>query len=127
MLRRLFFPALLLSACSIQHSAPPGPQPDDHLAHMSVADRMAPSSGGAFQDHPGLPASNNGAPGRLSASPRHGEWVKFAVEPGSTDSVMAWVVYPKTSGKAPVVVVVHEIFGLSTWVRNVADQVAADG
>jgi len=26
-----------------------------------------------------------------------------------------------------VVVVVHEIFGLSTWVRSVADQVAADG
>jgi carboxymethylenebutenolidase len=43
---------------------------------------------------------------------------------------MAWVVYPfsKTaSQKAPVVVVVHEIFGLSTWVRGVADQVAADG
>ena len=40
---------------------------------------------------------------------------------------MAWVVYPKSGGKAPVVVVVHEIFGLSTWVRSVADQVAAEG
>jgi carboxymethylenebutenolidase len=40
---------------------------------------------------------------------------------------MAWVVYPKTTRKAPVVVVVHEIFGLSTWVRGVADQVAAEG
>jgi carboxymethylenebutenolidase len=40
---------------------------------------------------------------------------------------MAWVVYPSTRQKAPVVVVVHEIFGLSTWVRGVADQVAADG
>ncbi len=40
---------------------------------------------------------------------------------------MAWIVYPKTSGKAPVVVIVHEIFGLSTWVRGVADQVAAEG
>jgi carboxymethylenebutenolidase len=36
-------------------------------------------------------------------------------------------VYPKSSAKAPVVVVVHEIFGLSTWVRAVADQAAADG
>jgi carboxymethylenebutenolidase len=37
-------------------------------------------------------------------------------------------VYPKTSNaKTPVVVVVHEIFGLSTWVRGVADQVAAEG
>ena len=41
---------------------------------------------------------------------------------------MAWVVYPSTSrAKSPVVVVVHEIFGLQTWVRGVADQVAADG
>ena len=28
---------------------------------------------------------------------------------------------------APVVVVIHEIFGLSGWVRGVADQLAADG
>src|SRR4029079_7119471 len=41
---------------------------------------------------------------------------------------MAWIVYPKTSNaKTPVVVVVHEIFGLQTWVRGVADQAAADG
>jgi carboxymethylenebutenolidase len=41
---------------------------------------------------------------------------------------MAWIVYPTTSNaKTPVVVVVHEIFGLSTWVRSVADQAAADG
>ncbi|HEU4642324.1 MAG TPA: dienelactone hydrolase family protein [Gemmatimonadaceae bacterium] len=46
---------------------------------------------------------------------------------GGNDSVKAWVVYPERSTKAPVVVVVHEIFGLSTWVRSVADQLAADG
>jgi carboxymethylenebutenolidase len=64
----------------------------------------------------------------LAASPRHGEWVKIAWEPGSADSLMAWIVYPSTSNaKTPVVVVVHEIFGLSTWIRGVADQVAADG
>jgi carboxymethylenebutenolidase len=37
------------------------------------------------------------------------------------------VVYPERSTKAPVVLVVHEIFGLSSWVRSVADQLAADG
>ena len=127
MLRRFLLPALLLAACSIQHSAPPGPVLDDHAAHMRAADLRAPTGSGAFQDRPGLPPSNNGAAARLSASPRHGEWVRFAVEPGSTDSVMAWVVYPSTRGKAPVVVVVHEIFGLSSWIRGVADQVASDG
>src|SRR5207249_10185318 len=75
-----------------------------------------------------LPPSNNAAKARLAASPRHGEWVKVAWEPGSSDSLMAWIVYPSTSNaKTPVVVVVHEIFGLSSWVRGVADQVAVDG
>lgn len=62
---------------------------------------------------------------RLSASPRHGEWVSIST--GAGDSVRAWVVYPERSSKAPVVLVVHEIFGLSTWIRGVADQLAAAG
>jgi carboxymethylenebutenolidase len=51
----------------------------------------------------------------------------IAAGPNPTDSVRAWLVYPERSTKAPVVVVIHEIFGLSTWVRAVADQLAADG
>ena len=62
---------------------------------------------------------------RLAASPRHGEWVMVGAGPG--DSVRAWVVYPERRDRAPVVVVVHEIFGLSNWIRGVADQLAADG
>jgi carboxymethylenebutenolidase len=46
---------------------------------------------------------------------------------GPSDSVRAWVEYPERSTKAPVVVVIHEIFGLSTWIRGVVDQLAADG
>jgi carboxymethylenebutenolidase len=103
--------------------------PDDHMAHMSATDMAAPNaSATGSQGTAGLPPSNNAAPARLAASPRHGEWVKFASAPGTADSIMAWVVYPSTNrAKAPVVVVVHEIFGLSTWVRGVADQVAAEG
>ena len=43
------------------------------------------------------------------------------------DSIRAFVVYPERNTQRPVVLVVHEIFGLSTWVRAVADQLAADG
>jgi carboxymethylenebutenolidase len=43
------------------------------------------------------------------------------------DSTRAWVVYPERSERAPVVIVIHEIFGLSPWIRSVADQLAADG
>jgi carboxymethylenebutenolidase len=72
----------------------------------------------------GLPAGAEEAAARLAASPRHGEW---AVIRSGEDSVRAWVVYPERSEKAPVVVVIHEIFGLSNWVRAVANQLAADG
>ncbi|HUP87733.1 MAG TPA: dienelactone hydrolase family protein [Longimicrobiales bacterium] len=65
------------------------------------------------------------AQARLTASPRHGEWV--VVKTGANDSVRAYLVYPERKSKAPVVVVIHEIFGLSNWVRSVADQLAADG
>ncbi len=121
-----------ITACTLQKvQLQQGAGTDDHLAHMNAADMVMPPRGAPSaelpQGHPGIPASNNSAPARLAASPRHGEWVKIAWESGSADSLMAWVVYPMTTEKAPVVVVVHEIFGLSTWVRAVADQVAADG
>jgi carboxymethylenebutenolidase len=95
---------------------------------MSAADMQAPNATQASQGNLALPPSANAAKARLESSPRHGEWVKIAWQPGSSDSLMAWIVYPSTSSaKTPVVVVVHEIFGLSTWIRGVADQVAADG
>jgi carboxymethylenebutenolidase len=105
------------------------PVADEHIMHMAPGDVAAPTAQtSADLGAPGLPPSNNEAPARLAASPRHAEWVKIPWEPGSRDSLMAWIVYPSTSNaKSPVVVVVHEIFGLSTWVRGVADQVAADG
>jgi carboxymethylenebutenolidase len=73
----------------------------------------------------GLPPDASGAPSRLASSPRHGEWV--TIRTGGGDSLRAWVVYPERSTKAPVILVVHEVFGLSSWVRSVADQLAADG
>jgi carboxymethylenebutenolidase len=72
-----------------------------------------------------IPASATTVADRLGKSPRHGEYVM--IRSGPSDSVRAWLVYPERSAKAPVIVVVHEIFGLSSWVRGVADQLAADG
>lgn len=62
---------------------------------------------------------------RLASSPRHGEWHMIRV--GTNDSVRVWMVYPERRSRAPVVVVVHEIYGLTPWIRGVADQFAADG
>ncbi len=71
-----------------------------------------------------LPAGAAEAAARLAASPRHGEW---AVIRTGNDSIRAWVVHPERRERAPVIVVIHEIFGLSNWIRAVADQLAADG
>ena len=73
----------------------------------------------------GLPADAELAASRLAESPRHGEWIAY--DAGGADSVTAWIVYPERHDKAPVVVVIHEIFGLTDWIRAVADQLAAEG
>lgn len=84
-----------------------------------AAPRSAPDADGA------LPADAAHALERLDNSPRHGEWQ--TIRTGAGDSVRAWVVYPERSTPAPVVLVVHEIYGLTGWIRAVADQLAADG
>ena len=60
----------------------------------------------------------------LNKSPRHQEWVKVTY---GSRTVNAFVVYPEVSHKAPVVLLIHEIFGLSDWARSMADDIAAMG
>ncbi len=100
------------------------PATDSHAA----ADHTVPPSSApnvSAPDNRGLPPDASGALARLSSSPRHGEWV--TIRSGNGDSLRTWVVYPERSSKASVVVVVHEVYGLSSWIRSVADQLAADG
>ena len=47
--------------------------------------------------------------------------------PRAATPIRTWVVYPERKEKAGVVIVIHEIFGLTDWIRGVADQLAADG
>ncbi len=61
---------------------------------------------------------------RLEKSPRHGEWVSFK---SGERTIKAFVVYPESKEKTPVVLVIHEIFGLTDWVRGVCDQLAENG
>lgn len=56
----------------------------------------------------------------------HGEWVTYA-RPGSKDSIRAYVAYPERKGKAPAVIVIHEIYGLTDWEPTVVDRLAANG
>lgn len=105
----------------------------DHIAHLSAsgdihaghflmelnwAERQAAPANSS------LPADDMGAQARLASSPRKGEYVKIDV---GGKPVNTWVVMPAGTGRAPVVVVIQEVFGLSDWIRGVADQLAAEG
>lgn len=100
-----------------------------HGRFRPVALVLALVAGGMGSPLPGasqtLPPGEEGALAHLDASPRHGEWVDF--DAGEGDMVRAWVVYPERSDPAPVVVVIHEIYALTDWIRSVADQLAAEG
>src|SRR5581483_1291939 len=61
---------------------------------------------------------------RLNNSPRHGEWVD--IKSGSR-TIKAFIVYPERKEKAPAVLVVHEIFGVTDWVRSLCDELAEAG
>jgi carboxymethylenebutenolidase len=73
-----------------------------------------------------LPPDANAATAQLQNSPRHGEWVDIP-EPNGGAPINSFVIYPERSSKAPVVIVIHEIFGMQDWVRGVADQLAKEG
>jgi carboxymethylenebutenolidase len=98
------------------------PAADSHSDHAQLPASVNATAAAQTQ---GLPPDAAGAPSRLGSSPRHGEWI--TIRTGDGDSLRTWIVYPQRSTKAPVVIVVHEVYGLSSWVRSVADQLAADG
>jgi len=99
------------------------------LAACAPADdggEMGGSPGAAIMSVPTPPPAEEGALAALNSSPRHGEWVDIAL-PGSDTPIRTWAVYPERSDDAPVVIVTMEIYGLTDWIRSVADQMAAEG
>jgi carboxymethylenebutenolidase len=61
---------------------------------------------------------------RIAKSPRHSEWVSVKHDGRNVETL---IVYPESKEKRPVVLVIHEIFGLSDWAQELADEVAAAG
>ncbi|MGI8432443.1 MAG: dienelactone hydrolase family protein [Chthoniobacterales bacterium] len=60
----------------------------------------------------------------LEKSTRHHEWVELQ---SGGRTLKAYVVYPEVKTKAPAVLVIHEIFGLTDWAKELADEIAAAG
>src|SRR5260370_27414818 len=71
-----------------------------------------------------LASAQEWAKATLEKSPRHREWVTVKHD---NRAVETFVVYPESKSKAPVVLIIHEIFGMTDWVQDLADQVAAAG
>jgi carboxymethylenebutenolidase len=84
---------------------------------------MMPSAG---SDAGPIPPGETGAKAALERSPRHHEWADISV-PGRDTKVAAFIAYPERKDKAPVVIVIQEVYGLSDWIRAVADRLAEDG
>jgi len=72
------------------------------------------------------PPSEADAKAALEKSPRHGEYVDILLPSGGTP-IRTWVVYPERRDKAGVVLVIQEVYGLSDWIRAVADALAREG
>ena len=96
---------------------------EDHSAHMMESKSKTVA---VVQQDEKLPAGEEGAKAALEKSPRHGEWVDIKYE-GSEFPIRTWIVYPEKKEKAAVVLVIHEIYGASDWIRAVADQLSEDG
>ncbi len=89
---------------------------------------LAQSSAGDHDQHVEHLAFNaveqDWAKQRADKSPRHQEWVKVK---NGTREVNSFLVFPEVKNKATAVIVIHEIFGMSDWVRSLTDQLAEAG
>lgn len=71
-----------------------------------------------------LASAQDWARAKVEKSPRHREWVTVKHD---NRSVETFVVYPESKDKRPVVLVIHEIFGLTDWAQEVSDEIAEAG
>jgi carboxymethylenebutenolidase len=110
------------------------PAADPHAGHaMEMQAPAAPAATAPGPRNPNLPPAGD-APGdnknaiavdQLKSSPRKSEWVDIKGSNGTP--IKSFVVYPSRRDKAPVVIVIQEIFGLTDWIRGVTDQLAKEG
>src|SRR5262249_28413537 len=126
--------ALLLAAPVFAQQMPAA---DPHAGHAMEAQQPAQPQGGTPPDaarNQNLPPTgdvqgaekNAWAKAQLASSPRHVDWVDIKPGTGSVP-IKSFVVYPERKDKAPVVIVIQEIFGLTDWIRGIADQLAKEG
>lgn len=133
--------ATAIVACAVPVSARQAAMDHAHM-HGPQASPAAPAAQ-APQTPPAAPGGGRGGPQievpwndaippgtadhaarALKESSRHGEWADIKMADGVLKS---WVVYPERAQKAGVVLVIHDIRGMSDMARAMGDQLAQDG
>jgi carboxymethylenebutenolidase len=122
----------VLAALSVFAQTPANPAADPHAGHaMEAGAQAAPAQtaprNANLPPTGDVPGENKNAQAQeqLKSSPRKSEWVDIKASSGVP--IKSFVVYPERKDKAPVVIVIQEIFGLTDWIRGVADQLAKEG
>lgn len=116
--------ALIATALLMTPSQAPAAPAKPDTPQAAPAEKAMPAPAMARDEN--LPPGEQQAKAALETSPRHGEYVDIKLPSGGTP-IRTWVSYPERKDKAGVVIVIHEIYGLSDWIRGVADQLARDG
>ncbi|MEO6236106.1 MAG: dienelactone hydrolase family protein [Vicinamibacterales bacterium] len=98
---------------------------DPHAGHVAMEVQQPAAAAPARPDNPAVPPDNAASVARLKDSPRHGEWVDIKMPSGAP--LKSFIVYPERPDRAPVVLVIHDIFGMGDWGRAVGDQLAKEG
>jgi len=136
----------LVLAAAIVACAAPASARQAAVDHAHMHDAQAAPAAQAPQTPPAAPAAPGGGRGgpqidvpwndaippgtadhaarALKESSRHGEWADVKMADGVLKS---WVVYPERAQKAGVVLVIHDIRGMSDMARAMGDQLAQDG
>ena len=113
----------IVGLAALLSAGPAAAQSDPHAGHAMEKPAATPAAPAPRNQT--IPPDADQAKAALAGSPRHGEWVDLKLADGG--KLVTWVVYPEKKEKAGAVIVIHEIFGLTDWVRGVADQLAKDG
>ena len=113
----------IVGLAALLAAGPAAAQHDPHAGHAMEKPAVTPAA--PAPRNQAIPPDAEQAKAALATSPRHGEWVDLKLADGV--KLVTWVVYPEKKEKAGAVIVIHEIFGLTDWVRGVADQLAKDG
>jgi len=129
MMRVVLVAAFALIASPVFAQTAAKPPVDPHAGHVmpdvAAVQQPAAAAAAVAPDNPAIPPDNRASAERLKSSPRHGEWVDIKMPSGP--ALKSFVVYPERKDKAPVVLVIHDIFGMGDWGRAVGDQLAKEG